>query len=712
MYAGGFHEQEPGPGSPGPASRARGERLAAVPERGSGSPAQPQAPDSGRKMGMTESNGSWRRRARRVRGTWGALALACLGTASALGLRQDAIDPAADRELARAWLVGRLDAGLPGDLDAATLGWSVAALEHSAEHVEAVARLRGALAERQGPDGSFDGAPGATWRALLGLRRGGVEERAAAEHARAFLADTDPPRSIGAESDEGSLDPALAFLRNTGAADAAELAEELPEHLAAVAGGRFDRRSALRHLRADGPGAGLLAALELRADAPAVELLLGALLLDALKQPRLVTPAGSIDWPREIHRRLDALRGPDGGYGARARGEPDLSSTAAAILCLDVLEPWAQLEGSDLDAASASEPRTAARLGDDCETCHARLQPSLDHQWRESAHAAAGVGCADCHGVNHSRTFRDEGRVSAAVCGNCHAREAEEFAHSAHASAMRTLEESALYASTPPARRAACHSCHATGWRHSDGSVGSCNFCHTGHDFSAEAARRPEACTVCHTGQDYPQEEAWRLSKHGALWSASGGDEHLAPTCATCHNPGGTHDDRFGLTHGSMGVGRVREGQPAPIPMGTIGDAEFARARAAMVGACSACHSSRFAEDSLAAADRIFAEGLEHLDAGRRLLEELHAEGLLGIAADAPIELGGSQLRADPALTGAAALDRFYEMWRFHHAHAFKGAYHNSPSVTNRQSLEGLEHDLAFLRAEAARLRAAGGTSR
>ena len=60
---------------------------------------------------------------------------------------------------------------------------------------------------------------------------------------------------------------------------------------------------------------------------------------------------------------------------------------------------------------------------------------------------------------------------------------------------------------------------------------------------------------------------------------------------------------------------------------------------------------------------------------------------------------------------GAAVLNRFYEMWRFHYNGSWKGAYHNSNSVANLQSGSGMTDDLDFIRGEAAKLRA-GRTER
>jgi len=124
-----------------------------------------------------------------------------------------------------------------------------------------------------------------------------------------------------------------------------------------------------------------------------------------------------------------------------------------------------------------------------------------------------------------------------------------------------------------------------------------------------------------------------------------------------------------------------------------------------MVRVCVACHSSRFAEDSLLSADRLKRDGNRTLHEAAQVLRGLHADGLLGQDRSAKLVLGGSQVRLDAQAPGATALNRFYEMWRYHYAWTWKGAYHSSPSVSNLESRPGLDADLAELRAEAARLR-------
>jgi hydroxylamine dehydrogenase len=247
--------------------------------------------------------------------------------------------------------------------------------------------------------------------------------------------------------------------------------------------------------------------------------------------------------------------------------------------------------------------------------------------------------------------------------------------------------------------------CHRIGSKQSDGSTGSCNFCHPAHTFDLRLASDPQACTQCHTGHDYPQDLAYRLSKHGALHSVSP-DASTAPTCATCHQPDGRHDDSFGITLGGSGAGAVLAGTRTAFPVRAIASQEFALRRSEMVAVCTRCHSSRLAEASLRQADELKREGEAHLLEAAEILRGLAADGYFG--AGQPLALGPQYARPDPGSPGAAVLERFYQMWRFDHAGAWKGAYHQSPSVANHESGAGTREDLDFIRAEAQRWRARG----
>ena len=232
-----------------------------------------------------------------------------------------------------------------------------------------------------------------------------------------------------------------------------------------------------------------------------------------------------------------------------------------------------------------------------CIACHSGSTPALVMDWQGSRHAAAGVGCLSCHSVSPSdvRAGNHMGLTVSAIvtpkdCSKCHAKEYSEFEVSHHAKAgdiMASLDNVlAERAAGMPGNIAdasgACWQCHgstirfqkdskgkeiydsetgfpkllASSWPNSgigrlnpDGSKGSCNACHSKHNFSIAMARAPENCGKCHLGPDHPQAEIYAESKHGIAFAANrdkmnldkqgswvlGKDYSAAPTCATCH---------------------------------------------------------------------------------------------------------------------------------------------------------------------------------
>jgi hydroxylamine dehydrogenase len=272
-------------------------------------------------------------------------------------------------------------------------------------------------------------------------------------------------------------------------------------------------------------------------------------------------------------------------------------------------------------------PLAAAQLT--CIECHGKAEHTMVEAWRTSKHAEAGVGCDACHGDDHSKIFAEKGQVSASVCGGCHSAQVKEFNQSLHAAAVDLLIEDPKFKRLSPAMaEAGCMTCHQVGKRAVDGARGKCNTCHSGHSFSSEEARRPEACASCHTGPDHPHMEMWQASKHGQLY-ANASTRSQAPTCVTCHMPDGNHHTGFGLTLGQVASGSVLEGSKAPVPMRTISKGEFKSKRKEMVSTCLPCHSSRFASESLEMADRIKLEVDSVLQSAVDIIDELSQKGLL-----------------------------------------------------------------------------------
>lgn len=361
----------------------------------------------------------------------------------------------------------------------------------------------------------------------------------------------------------------------------------------------------------------------------------------------------------------------------------------------------------------AHQPGASARKS--CVDCHSKSNPSMVAAWQESAHAAHKVGCAQCHGDNHSRIFEVKGAVSAAVCGSCHARQLNQFERSLHAEAVDLLKPDPRFDRLSPSMAdATCNSCHQIGAHFPDGSRGQCNSCHSGHLFSLAEARRPEACAACHTGPDHPQLEMWQTSKHGQLFAAEE-TRSQAPTCVTCHMPGGRHDTGVGLGLGNVANGAVLESADQPVTMRSLSAAEAELQRGLMIETCLPCHSSRFATESLGTADAVKHEADAVLGEAAAIIAQLRTETSLGgespaltvAANDTPV-LDGPLRRpvAEPDFEAASPIEqRFVDMVKFHHATTFKGAYHHSPMHTHNLGFVRLKQDLNFIKWEAARIR-------
>ena len=88
----------------------------------------------------------------------------------------------------------------------------------------------------------------------------------------------------------------------------------------------------------------------------------------------------------------------------------------------------------------------------DCASCHAKNNPGLYLQWKESSHAKNGVGCLDCHQADPKDVdaFDHYGVTVATLvtpkdCGKCHAEIEKETSESYHAHAGEILDSNDAY---------------------------------------------------------------------------------------------------------------------------------------------------------------------------------------------------------------------------------------------------------------------------
>ena len=271
-------------------------------------------------------------------------------------------------------------------------------------------------------------------------------------------------------------------------------------------------------------------------------------------------------------------------------------------------ETWLEAGAGYYDPRSYKPPVVPkeAEGNKDCAGCHQKLTPRAVADWRESKHAANGVGCTECHGMHAGIRM-----PVAATCGGCHEERLSQHNAGKHGRYAFTGHEKAgrRLAQDEEMKELGCGGCHNIQYK--------CDSCHTRHKFDVREARRPEACGTCHTGPDHAQREYYESSKHGVYYALEGkGFEEggRIPTCVTCHLPKGSHDVSRGITIGgaSQGsfIGDTSSGDryvlsPAGITMNEITTGEFTRERTRMVAVCMTCHSERFARHKLAAADAV-----------------------------------------------------------------------------------------------------------
>lgn len=399
-----------------------------------------------------------------------------------------------------------------------------------------------------------------------------------------------------------------------------------------------------------------------------------------------------------------------------------------------------------LAAPTAPPPGASAA----CIGCHARSTPGVVSDWRLSRHAAVSVGCDSCHGADH-RTATDASKARLPgpdACARCHARQVEQFRGSKHALAWAAMMALPGF-HHPPALLTdgmkGCGGCHAIGLREApdqeaiakasgrDYGAGSCDSCHTRHTFSVKEAREPQACKSCHMGFDHAQWEMYDASKHGvrhelvklgALPATA-----AAPTCQTCHMPGGDHGVmtgwgflavRFPLPEDparradrttilkALGV-LDPSGKPTVLlevvkgaKMARMTEEEFQVQRDRMVATCRQCHSESFSRSQLRRGDEMVREADRLMAEAIEIVAGLYRDGLLrrskGQRFDYPAVL---QLPEDPAVIEL----RLSSMFQVHRMQAFQGAFHGSPVHASWSGWGEMRRDLAEIRAAAGEMR-------
>lgn len=320
----------------------------------------------------------------------------------------------------------------------------------------------------------------------------------------------------------------------------------------------------------------------------------------------------------------------------------------------------------ETDQPAAENIRASGKCGE----CHSRETPAIVHEYAMSRHAAVGVNCLDCHGLQSGQQRLDHRgfvlakSLTAANCARCHATQYRQFLRSRHAapawaSVMGprdfTPEQVAFAEQYHPggvnrqanpiatlelknvgttATTSGCEKCHAVGRPNPDGSIGTCTNCHARHAASIVLARLPETCGQCHLGPDHSQIEIYHESKHGVLFNAQRGTMNLAapakklttrdmpvPTCATCHMSGlegmnVTHDTSERLSWYLFA--EVSQKRP-----------NYAMAQNNMKEICLRCHTKGRIDQFYVEAEAIVASTNQTVAQAKAIMDRLHASGKL-----------------------------------------------------------------------------------
>ena len=417
-----------------------------------------------------------------------------------------------------------------------------------------------------------------------------------------------------------------------------------------------------------------------------------------------------------------------------------------------------------IGAAAAVLLFSGYAVADKCVDCHSKISPGQVQDWKASQHSKEDVGCATCHGEEHSTAedYKKAQLPDEKVCAECHEDQFNSFADGKHNFGWTSLNAIPATHSAPDELiegGRGCGGCHNMGikteaqkkeqldkgYRYQNNS---CDECHTRHTFAKKEAQNPRACQQCHMGYDHPQWEMWSSSKHGERWFAiQSGDlpeGAVAPTCQTCHLPDGTHHnetawgflgvrlplpddeqakaDRVTILK-ALGVLDPATGKPTPIfdavkafRMAKLDQESWQVERDKMLKICSQCHSEKYAKEQLDAGDSILAKTDRLMAEAITTVAALYEEGLIkkpeGYIGNFPFLLtfmhtnGKSWNETD----GLSYIDQvLVRMFMKHRMRAYQGVFHMNPDYAYWYGWNMMTEDLGEIQELAKVMRATHG---
>lgn len=413
---------------------------------------------------------------------------------------------------------------------------------------------------------------------------------------------------------------------------------------------------------------------------------------------------------------------------------PRMFQIVSTIACVAV---WVSLAGAQKESGSSQ-----GKNGQECVECHKGITPQIVTDWELSKHSENDVSCPSCHGHEH-KSKDDVAKTELALpekCIQCHEGRVQEFKSGKHALAWTAMKAMPTTHWQPMAQiegLKGCGGCHRHGLKTEQevrelreaGSafgVASCDTCHTRHLFSADEARQPQACQTCHIGIDHPQWEMYSSSKHGirALLKQVKvlPESAAAPTCQTCHMPGGHHgvktawgflavrlpmpeDPQWAADRAVVlqGLGVLDPAGKPTARLEAVKVADVARLsqeawqqkRDEMLAICNKCHAASFSRAELEKGDQM-------IRASDRLMAEA-IQVVAGLYKDGLLKKPESYAYPYPDLLAfhdapTVIEQRLFKMFLEHRMRTFQGAFHNSPEYTLWLGWSEMQRDLTEIK--------------
>ncbi len=384
--------------------------------------------------------------------------------------------------------------------------------------------------------------------------------------------------------------------------------------------------------------------------------------------------------------------------------------------------------------AFAATPKSA------CVACHSKVTPGIVEQYRAGKMSKVGVDCSTCHGSKHTRMTDAKlaQMPTAETCAQCHRQQFQRFQAGKHYLAWIAMTAMPMLTHQPTAvvgqGYKGCSACHKIGHKSAAEKAqyrygnAECDSCHTRHSFRKSEALDPRACQTCHEGFDHPQWEMWSTSKHGTIWAIEGKNSKRAPTCQTCHMPGGDHmvmtswgflalrlpeedkawnDDQVTILQ-ALGV-LDKNGKPTPrfeavkaANLARLSAAAFKEPRDRMMKICSHCHSQSYAADQLGAGDQVVKQSDRLMAEAIRTVRGLYDDGILQRPAN--WTFAPDLLQFYEAKTTVE--QHLYVMFMEYRMRTFEGAFHMNPDYMHWYGWAKMKEALRQIKDEASQLRA------